>query len=117
MMTDKHSIFYGVLDALDGLPFFLTAPLYRPWHLRWGATDIEVQGQMAGDEIVPNSSFNATRAITIAAPIERVWPWIVQMGYRRAVSILMICSTTLATPVQTGSLRSFSSPRSAIGCR
>ena len=84
MMTDKHSIFYGVLDALDGLPFFLTAPLYRPWHLRWGATDIEVQGQMAGDEIVPNSSFNATRAITIAAPIERVWPWIVQMGYRRA---------------------------------
>jgi len=83
-MTAKHSISYGVLDTLRSLPLFLTAPLYRAWHLRWGATDDEVGGLMAGDEIVPNASFNATRAITIAAPIERVWPWIVQMGYRRA---------------------------------
>ena len=56
----------------------------RPWQLRWGATDHEVKRPMAGDEIVPNASFNATRAITIDAPLERVWPWIVQMGYRRA---------------------------------
>ena len=83
-MTAKHSISYGVLDTLRSIPFFLTAPLYRPWHLRWGATDAEVEGMMPGDEIVANASFNATRAITIAAPIERVWPWIVQMGYRRA---------------------------------
>jgi hypothetical protein len=39
---------------------------------------------MPGDEIVPNASFNATRAMTIDAPPEKVWPWIVQMGYRRA---------------------------------
>ena len=83
-MTAKHSISYGVLDTLRSIPFFLTAPLCRPWHLRWGATDAEVDGLMPGDEIVANASFNATRAITIAAPIERVWPWIVQMGYRRA---------------------------------
>jgi hypothetical protein len=83
-MTAKHSISYGVLDTLRSLPFFLTAPLYRAWHLRWGATDAEVDGLMPGDEVVPNASFNATRAITIAAPIEKVWPWIVQMGYRRA---------------------------------
>lgn len=84
MMTDKYSVPHGVLDALRSLPFFLTAPLYRSWHLRWGATDAEVDGQMPGDEIVSNASFNATRAITIAAPLERVWPWIVRMGYRRA---------------------------------
>ena len=83
-MTAKHSISYGVLDTLRSLPLFLTAPLYRTWHLRWGATDAEVDGLMPGDEVVPNASFNATRAITIAAPIEKVWPWIVQMGYRRA---------------------------------
>lgn len=83
-MTDKYAVPNGVLDTLRGLPFFLTAPLYRAWHLRWGATDAEVDGLMPGDEIVPNASFNATRAITIAAPIERVWPWLVQMGYRRA---------------------------------
>jgi hypothetical protein len=38
----------------------------------------------AGDDIVPKASFNATRAITINAPPELVWPWIAQMGYRRA---------------------------------
>jgi hypothetical protein len=52
--------------------------------MRWGATDEEVRGAMPGDDIVPKISFNATRAITIEAPPERVWPWIVQMGYRRA---------------------------------
>lgn len=39
---------------------------------------------MPGDELVPDASFNATRAITIQAPPEAVWPWIVQIGYRRA---------------------------------
>jgi hypothetical protein len=39
---------------------------------------------MPGDEIVADASFSATRAITIDAPPEQVWPWIVQIGYRRA---------------------------------
>ena len=65
-------------------PRFLTAPLYRHWHLRWGATDAEVVSAMPGDEIVPEPSFIATRAITIAAPPEDVWPWIVQIGTWRA---------------------------------
>jgi hypothetical protein len=39
---------------------------------------------MAGDEFVKNPTFNATRAVTINAPAERIWPWIVQMGYKRA---------------------------------
>jgi hypothetical protein len=74
----------SILDALAGLPLFVTAPLYRRWHLRWGATDEEVQAPMPGEGIVPKASFNGTRAITVDAPPERVWPWIVQMGYRRA---------------------------------
>jgi|ERR671918_842515 hypothetical protein len=74
----------GILDALSGLPLFATVPLYRHWHLRWGATDDEVRGPMPGDEIVPKASFKGTRAITIDAPPDAVWPWIVQMGYRRA---------------------------------
>jgi hypothetical protein len=52
--------------------------------LRWGATDAEVAAPMPGDELVPRSSFTATRAITIDAPPEAVWPWLVQLGYRRA---------------------------------
>ncbi len=80
----KQSISHTILDTLGGLPLFMTAPLYRRWHIRWGATDEEVRGPMPGDDIVPKASFNATRAITIDAPPEKVWPWIVQMGYRRA---------------------------------
>jgi hypothetical protein len=59
-------------DVLVASPRFLTAPLYRHWHLRWGATDAEVALAMPGDEIVPEPSFNVTRALTIDAPPERV---------------------------------------------
>jgi hypothetical protein len=82
-MTERR-MGHSILDALSGLPLFATAPLYRLRHLRWGATTEEVRASMPGDEIVPKASFNGTRAITVDAPPEMVWPWIVQMGYRRA---------------------------------
>jgi hypothetical protein len=65
-------------------PIFVTAPLLRHWHLRWGATDDEVAAPMPGDEIVAQPSFCATRAITIDAPPEIVWRWLVQVGIGRA---------------------------------
>jgi uncharacterized protein YndB with AHSA1/START domain len=80
----RRRIGFAILDALSGVPLFATAPLYRHWHMRWGATDEEVQAPMPGDDLVPKVQFNATRAITIDAPLDMVWPWIVQMGYRRA---------------------------------
>jgi hypothetical protein len=80
---NKHRIGHEILDFLGGLPLFVTAPLYRHWHVRWGATDEELREPLPGDMIVSQASLNATRAITIDAPPERVWPWIVQMGYRR----------------------------------
>lgn len=57
---------------------------YRPWQLRWGATAEEISHRMTGDEVVPNPTFNATRAVTIEAPPETVWPWLVQIGFGRA---------------------------------
>jgi hypothetical protein len=74
----------AVGDVLVSWPRFLTAPLYRHWHLRWGATDAEAAAAMPGDALIPNPSFAATRAITIAAPPEDEWPWIVQLGTGRA---------------------------------
>ncbi len=56
----------------------------RPWQLRWGANDDEIKRAMPGDEIVGQPSFNATRAVTIHAPAEQIYPWIVQMGMTRA---------------------------------
>ena len=60
------------------------ARLLRPWQLTWGATNAEVSRALPSDDLVANPTFNATRAITIAAPPEAVWPWIVQMGLTRA---------------------------------
>jgi hypothetical protein len=74
----------AVADVIVGAPRFATAPLVRPWQLRWGAADEEVAAAMPGDEIVPRPSFNATRAITIAARPDAVWPWLVQLGFGRA---------------------------------
>lgn len=56
----------------------------RPWHLRWGATDEEVDRPMPGDDQVPHPMLEATRAITIRASAAEIWPWLIQMGYRRA---------------------------------
>lgn len=58
--------------------------VYRPWQQNWGATEAEVSRVMLGDELVTDPTFNATRAVTVEAPPDRIWPWIVQMGYLRA---------------------------------
>ena len=55
----------------------------QPWQHRWGATDEEVAAAMPGDELVGGAA-STTRAIFVAAPPERVWPWLVQLGYGRA---------------------------------
>jgi hypothetical protein len=78
---DRIALF---VDTLSAVPVWAGTPFVRPWHMRWGATDAEVAAAMPGDEFVPRARFNATRAITIEAPPEQVWPWIAQLGYRRA---------------------------------
>jgi hypothetical protein len=55
----------------------------RPWHLRWGATDQESDKPIAGDDLIPTCSLSATRAISIRARCDQVWPWIVQLGQGR----------------------------------
>ena len=58
--------------------------VYRPWQRNWGATDDEVRRTLPGDEIVPDPTFLATRAVTINAAPADIWPWLVQIGYRKA---------------------------------
>jgi hypothetical protein len=60
------------------------ARLVRPWALRWGATKEEAARPLPGDELVAKADFLATRAITIHAPPDQVWPWLVQIGSGRA---------------------------------
>lgn len=59
------------------------APVLRRRYNRWGATDEEVARPMPGDELVVDPKLTYTRAITIDAPREHVWPWLVQYGQGR----------------------------------
>ena len=67
-----------------GVASAVTFVRFRRWHLRWGANDDEVAMALPGDDLVPEPTFAATRAITIDARPDEVWPWIVQIGYGRA---------------------------------
>jgi hypothetical protein len=82
-MTSRLRKLALTLDTLSAVPIWVVSPAVRPWHMRWGATDSEVAGPMPGDDVVRRAQFNATRAISIHVPRGEVWPWIVQLGYRR----------------------------------
>ena len=73
-----------VRDAIVDLPWYLISPLLRHRHLTWGATAAEVAAPMPGDQLLPRAQYRATRAISIEARPEEIWPWLVQVGYRRA---------------------------------
>ncbi len=57
--------------------------LARSRSLRWGATDDELAAALPGDELIGRPDLVATRAITIDATADQVWPWVVQMGQGR----------------------------------
>ena len=54
-----------------------------PWSRRWGTTPTERREVLPGDEAVPDAGIQMTRAITIDAPTDAVWPWIAQIGQDR----------------------------------
>jgi hypothetical protein len=80
----RHELAAEVADVVRDLPVFVTSPLYRRWHLRWGATAAETAMPLPGDTLVPHAQYRSTRAITIDAPPDAVWPWLVQVGCLRA---------------------------------
>lgn len=51
--------------------------------LTWGATGDEVSRKLAGDDLLPDAGLVTTRAVTIDAPPDAIWPWLVQMGSGR----------------------------------
>jgi len=55
----------------------------RPWQEHWGATEAESAEVLRGDQLVAEPAHQVTRAITIDAPPEEVWPWIAQLGADR----------------------------------
>jgi hypothetical protein len=78
----RNAWFIGAgLAAAAAWPAYLLT--VRRWHGRWGATDEEVRRPMPGDDLVQNALDVSTRAVTIRARPEQIWPWLAQMGYQR----------------------------------
>jgi len=57
--------------------------LFRRWCLTWGATAEEITRKLPGDDLLPAAGLVSTRAVTIDAPPEAIWPWLAQMGSGR----------------------------------
>lgn len=74
----------GAFVGAAALTAVATYLVRRPAMLRWGTQGDEATEPLPGDDRVPHPTFQSTRAITIDAPPEEVWPWVVQMGIHRA---------------------------------
>jgi hypothetical protein len=79
----------GRLGCLLAIPVFIAtaivvyAVMVYPWISRWGATDLETADRYPGDELVAEPRFRATRAVTVNATPEKIWPWLLQLGVDR----------------------------------
>ena len=68
----------------------------RPLMLHWGANCEELRKPLPGDEFLPETGIQSTRAITIEAPPAAVWPWLAQLGQDRAGFYSYECLENLA---------------------
>lgn len=73
------------IGIIAGVLLGLVAPVvvWTRRAMRWGTTPEEVASGGTGEdwfEGVPGSRVRMTRAISIEAPPEAVWPWLAQMG-------------------------------------
>lgn len=58
------------------------AGVVRPWLMHWGSTEEERRRRYPGDGPT-EPLFTVTRAVTVRAPAEDVWKWLVQVGQDR----------------------------------
>jgi hypothetical protein len=74
----------AIAGAVIGTAAGITIGRTVRWWRTWGYDPLEETKALPGDDLVPTPKGIITRGITIDAPPEAVWPWLVQMGYGRA---------------------------------
>jgi hypothetical protein len=73
----------GQVVALLFLGYATLLTLVHPIYLTWGTTATERAATLPGDDLVPGARYRLDHAITIRAPVDSVWPWLVQLGQDR----------------------------------
>jgi len=86
--TRSRSIGRFAIESLEGLMLFfvvLTAwPIVRQWLRDWGSSEGERSRRWPGDELAANAVEVFTRAVSVDAEPEAIWPWLVQFGLGKA---------------------------------
>jgi hypothetical protein len=82
-MGKKSNATISALFSLGMAAGVAYAVTLRPWLMNWGATREESRSALLGDDFAPDCRYRATRAVTIGAPVEKVWQWLVQIGQDR----------------------------------
>jgi len=80
-MSAKRTLTIGTALAAALGP--IAYPLLRRGCLTWGTRGDEATRKLPGDELLPDAGLVSTRAITVDARPDAVWPWLVQMGSGR----------------------------------
>jgi hypothetical protein len=81
-----HGRFWRIVGIILGVWVAATAVYLLflwPWMQTWGATDAEIKAILPGDEIVPDANLRSTKGLTIQAPPETIYPWLLQIGVDR----------------------------------
>ena len=76
-----HRVGWGF--GLLALAYATVVVAIRPLYVRWGTTAAERAAQLPGDSLRPNARYRVDHGITIHAPADSVWPWLVQLGQDR----------------------------------
>jgi hypothetical protein len=74
----------AIAGAVIGTAAGITIGRTVRWWRTWGVDPVEAAKPLAGDDLVPTPTGIETRGITIDAPPDAVWPWLLQMGFGRA---------------------------------
>jgi hypothetical protein len=69
---------------------------------RSGVTDNELEAPLPGDDLVRGAQVVMDRATTLPAPPDEVWPWLVQLGKRRAGWYAPTWLETVVPPARRG---------------
>jgi hypothetical protein len=75
---------FGVAAACLFLAYVTGAAVLWPLHRAWGSAAGEHAMALPGDRLDRNPAFEIQHAVTVNAPPEAVWPWLVQLGQDRA---------------------------------
>lgn len=82
IMKQFSKLLLGGATALGALGAYELC--LKPRIFSWGATREECLRTWPGDEFTPETLGICTRAITIQATPEQIWPWVMQIGQDRA---------------------------------